>query len=383
MRFDSCPIFRKNRVVGACSREQNCRRLPRELDVRSRFGTGPVFVYEWLVTTRRWQSYALRGVRFSHSRRNALHFARVERGIRPTGSCVSLQELATYGQNLFLTVISIEFTIVLLVAPAATAGAICLDKMRGTLDHMLVTDLSSNEIVLGKLGARLSPVLGLVACVLPLVALTSLLGGIDPTALFGSFLAAIGCAVLSCSLAMLLSVWGRKTHEVLMITYLIIILWVFGPYLLRTTFSATGISPSLPFLTNALWDSLEVTNPYFLGYAPYRKPGSVGLLSYVMFLGCCLGLSGVFACLATRRLRAVARKQADRKPARKSHVAAGRLVGTVHSRSVARRQSGFLARMVSIETFESHADCLGLVRGHRRGIDRDRGANRTFRQHQF
>ena len=53
----------------------------------------------------------------------------------------------------------------------------------------------------GKLAVRLVPVLGLVACVLPLMALTSLLGGIDPTALFGSFLVAIGCTVLSCSLA--------------------------------------------------------------------------------------------------------------------------------------------------------------------------------------
>ena len=76
---------------------------------------------------------------------------------------------------------------------------------------------------------RLVPVLSLIACVLPLSALTSLLGGIDPIALFGSFLTAIGCAVLGCSLALALSVWGRKPHEVLMMTYLIIILWIFGP----------------------------------------------------------------------------------------------------------------------------------------------------------
>ena len=107
----------------------------------------------------------------------------------------------------------------LLAAPAATAGAICLDKARGTLDHMLATDLSNAEIVLGKIGVRLVPVLGLIACVLPLTALTSLLGGIDPLALFGSFMTSIACAALGCSLALTISVWGRKTHEVLMITY--------------------------------------------------------------------------------------------------------------------------------------------------------------------
>src|SRR5262249_33977319 len=133
-------------------------------------------------------------------------------------STPSIQTLANYGQQLFTTTVSIELSLVLLAAPALTASAICLDKARGTLDHMLATDLSNAEIVLGKLGVRLVPVLGLIACVLPLSALTSLLGGIDHVALFGSFLTSIACAILGCSLAMVLSVWGRKTHEVLMVT---------------------------------------------------------------------------------------------------------------------------------------------------------------------
>ena len=54
-----------------------------------------------------------------------------------------------------------------------------------------------------------------------MVALAGLLGGIDPLALIGSFLVAIGCAFVGCSLALTLSVYGRKTHEVLIMTYLI------------------------------------------------------------------------------------------------------------------------------------------------------------------
>ena len=71
---------------------------------------------------------------------------------------------------------SIELTLVILAAPAATAGAICLDKARGTLDHMLTTDLSNTEIVLGKLGVRLVPVLGLIACILPTRSVNELAG---------------------------------------------------------------------------------------------------------------------------------------------------------------------------------------------------------------
>ena len=181
----------------------------KERDVQARLGPGPVFVYEWLTTSRRWQLYASRAA-FVCAILVGMIFVSwaTPHPTTSAGPTVSLQALASYGQALYLTVISIELTIVLLVAPAATAGAVCVDKMRGTLDHMLATDLSNGEIVLGKLGVRLLPVLGLVACVLPIMAIAELLGGIDPTALFGSFLVAIACAVLGCSLALVLAVSG-------------------------------------------------------------------------------------------------------------------------------------------------------------------------------
>ena len=45
--------------------------------------------------------------------------------------------------------------LILLAAPACTAGSIGLDKARRTLLHMLITDLSDTEIILGKLAAQL------------------------------------------------------------------------------------------------------------------------------------------------------------------------------------------------------------------------------------
>jgi len=228
-----------------------------------------------------------------------------------TGQTVSLQQLASYGQTLYETVVSIELTLVLLAAPAATAGAICLDKARGTLDHMLATDLSNAEIVLGKLGARLVPVLGLIACVLPIMALSSLLGGIDPQAFFGSFTTAVGCALLSSSLAMTLSVWGRKTHEVLMLTYLILIVWLIGPNLVL--FIIKSFSRSIPFLFEEI---VWLSNPYGLVFAPYVMPGEVGWAIYLGFWGACLVLSVILVGLATRWIRVVALTQAGQPASR-------------------------------------------------------------------
>ena len=76
----------------------------------------------------------------------------------------TIRGLAEVGELFYVAVIGTQLTLVLLAAPAATAGAICLDRARGTLTHLLVTDLSDSEIVLGKLAARLVPVLGLVVC---------------------------------------------------------------------------------------------------------------------------------------------------------------------------------------------------------------------------
>ncbi len=77
--------------------------------------------------------------------------------------------MARLGEAFFLGVVGTQLTLVLMASPAATAGAICLDRARGTLTHMLMTDLSNSEIVLGKLAARLVPVMGLVVCTVPMM----------------------------------------------------------------------------------------------------------------------------------------------------------------------------------------------------------------------
>jgi ABC-type transport system involved in multi-copper enzyme maturation permease subunit len=272
---------------------------------------GPVFAYEWLTTTRRWQLYALRALFAAAILIGMILVWNNTNRFANRAQTVSLQTMATYGENLYEAVVSIELTLVLLAAPAATAGAICLDKARGTLDHMLATDLSNVEIVLGKIGARLVPILGLIACVLPLTALTSLLGGIDPLALFGSFMTSSACAALGCSLGLILSVWGRKTHEVLISTYLILVLWLMCPVLLLLVTDSFGLT-ALSTVVPTIWRWIECSNPYYLAFAPYSDPGKVGLMTYLGFLTICLGFSALFLSLATLRIRGVALTQAGR-----------------------------------------------------------------------
>lgn len=309
MRFDNRPECRKE--FTECNEGLKEPGILFLGSLQVRLGPGPVFAYEWLTTTRRWQLYALRaGFVGAMLIGMMVVWHNSNRSGRP-GQTVSIKALARYGENLYETIVSIELTLVILAAPAATAGAVCLDKARGTLDHMLATDLSNAEIVLGKIGVRLVPVLGLIACVLPLTALTSLLGGIDPLALFGSFMTSIACAALGCSLALTLSVWGRKTHEVLMITYLILIFWLLSPMVLLLVADSFGLS-SLPNSAPIVWGWIACSNPYYLAFAPYSDPGKVGLMTYLGFLGVCLVHSALLLVLATVRIRGVALQQAGR-----------------------------------------------------------------------
>ncbi|MFO0908631.1 MAG: ABC transporter permease subunit [Isosphaeraceae bacterium] len=242
-----------------------------------RSGPGPVFVFESIVVARRWQSYALRSL-FVASLLACLAFAWSSLNETPASIAArgSLRELAWLGQRIYSMIAGVQLTLVLLAAPAATAGAICLDRARGTLSHMLVTDLSDREIVLGKLAARLLPVAALVGSGVPVLALAGLLGGIIPEALMTLTLVSAGVAVFGCSLALIFSVRATKSQEVLMAVYAIEAVWLLSLPLWEM-FAAAGSASRPP-----LW--FQALNPYFLVYAPYVWPQMIGVFEVSLLL---------------------------------------------------------------------------------------------------
>jgi ABC-type transport system involved in multi-copper enzyme maturation permease subunit len=275
-------------------------------------GPGPVFYYKWLTASRRPQLYAGR-VLFLLALLGAIGvvwWAQAARYPQP-----SLQDQARVGESIFYAIVGTQLALVLLAAPAATAGSVCLDKARGTLAHLLVTDLSGAEIVLGKLAARLLTVLGLLLGTLPVLALNTLLGGLDPEALAGAFLVTVGVAVLGCALALALSVWGHKAYEVLFVNYL---LW--SAFLLAYPawhFLVQELSRSLgpPGLGPPDW--LLHANPFWLAFAPYASPGTSTLIGCAFFLAGCLTLAAVLTGVAVLFVRSVALRQSGRPPRRR------------------------------------------------------------------
>ncbi|WP_422927385.1 ABC transporter permease [Singulisphaera sp. PoT] len=272
--------------------------------MKLRLGLGPVFVYENLVLCRRWQVYAGRAlligslfaglfvVWYRHLMNR--HFT-------------TYAQLATVGSSFAAAIMAVELVLALILVPAVTAGAICQDKIRGGLALMMSTDLSNTEIVLGKLALRLITLLGTVACGLPVLAIVSTLGGVDPVDTVLDSLVIVGVVCLGATLSLTFSVWASKPHEALMATYATFAVWLMALLLISEMYRG-----GTPF-----W--LRATNPFWLifGYQWFGPGGSREAVYPLLFFAGSLLISAGLALISIRCIRSAALKQAGRSGRRR------------------------------------------------------------------
>ena len=267
--------------------------------MRKHWGTGPVFAYESMLNARRWQVYAGRSVfvLFLLVGLVIVWVARIHFGAGRSLTWSAYEQMAKLGEWFFYVMAGIQVSLVMLAAPASTIGSMGSDRARGTLAHMMVTDLSDAEIVLGKLGARLAPIMGLIACGVPVAALVTLLGGVEFGAIVGLFVVSVSAALIGCVLSLTISVWAAKAHDVLMAVYMILALWLMA-LPIWGGLSAGGKIPAPP-----AW--FENANPYVLVFAPYVKPGRVGVQDFALFAGGVLLISAALVVFVIARFRRV------------------------------------------------------------------------------
>src|SRR5262249_23359922 len=96
--------------------------------MRSWPGPGPVFAYEWLTASRRWQGYALRSLLVLLL---LFGLSGVWLGSHDGAGELSIQQVAEIGRGFYAVTTLIVLGLVGLAAPAARARALCLDKARG------------------------------------------------------------------------------------------------------------------------------------------------------------------------------------------------------------------------------------------------------------
>ncbi|MBC8109173.1 MAG: ABC transporter permease subunit [Anaerolineae bacterium] len=202
-------------------------------------------------------------------------FALISSSNAATGT-MSLSDLTTTSKQTFRMMSYLQLTLVALLAPIFTAGAITQEKDSQTYDILLATPLTNGQIVLGSLMSRLFFVIALLISGIPVFSVTQIFGGVAIASIVMSFAIAAATAFVTGSLAMAIATFKVGTRRTIFSFYLFVVIyivgillldqlpyfWIAGPRTTTTTSHISWFTGIHPFL------ALRV----ILGDPTYRPP---------------------------------------------------------------------------------------------------------------
>lgn len=184
---------------------------------------GPIFVREWLTIPRRASHYVLRSAYLGLLWVLGLTAWQATVGWSRTAT---LGDNARFGVLLFQVFTIVQLTLLLFFSALSAASAIAQEKDRRTFVLLLMTDLRSYEIVLGKLFGSLLQILLFLIGMLPVLTLLMFMGGVAPDQVAQAGLVIGSAAIAAGSLGGLIALWREKTFQVLALTVLFMVLYL-------------------------------------------------------------------------------------------------------------------------------------------------------------
>ena len=272
---------------------------------------GPVFNAELLTTARRARYYVIRFlygaiILFQIYLSYQANSWRSGFGMQQ----MSIQEMASFGQQIFGSFAILQLVVVVLLTPALVGGTIAEERQRKTLHYLLTSELSSAEIILGKLAARLLHVGVLVALGLPVVSLIGLFGGVDFELLLLAYAGSCTTVYFLAAASILISVVSRRPREAISLLYILEIVWLIVPTLLMSAMPYWDEPwPTIAKLANPVLYYFAVTSPIYL-LSPMSWTGAGGLHSAAAWgMGLQLAYGTAFVAIAALRLRPSSRNE--------------------------------------------------------------------------
>src|SRR5207244_2008019 len=132
-------------------------------------------------------------------------------------------ELARFATSFLESIVAQQFLFVAVVTPALVAGSITEEKSRGTLEHLLTSQLGPLAIIVGKLLVRLIDVMVLTLVVLPMATFVAPYAGAGATFLLGQAIVTVFTAFGLSALSVLASVWSRQTRVAVLTVYVVVV----------------------------------------------------------------------------------------------------------------------------------------------------------------
>jgi MFS family permease len=138
--------------------------------------------------------------------------------MQPLGG--SLSQWTGYGQKIWHLLLVGQGVLVLLIAPGMTAGIIPSARQRNTLDFLLLTALTSKQLVAGFFWGQLSLLLLMVTSSAPVIAIVSAAyGGISPLEVLVGYTGLYGLGMLGTATALLASCRGTTASAATIESY--------------------------------------------------------------------------------------------------------------------------------------------------------------------
>ena len=184
---------------------------------------GPVFTREVVIAPRRTRIYVARSAYAA-----ALLLLICTAWLVLTGTQIvrDVSDLAQFAGLVFQILAPLQLALAVFFSAMLAASAVAQEKDRRTFVLLLLTNLSNQELVLGKLLASLLQVLVMFAAGLPVFMLLALLGGIS-VGQIARTAAVTAASILVCgSLGSTLALWREKTFQALALFVLILVLWL-------------------------------------------------------------------------------------------------------------------------------------------------------------
>lgn len=274
---------------------------------------GPIVGKELRTMARRKRNYLLRvaylGVLLAIMLIAWIDTAYRSYAIEP-GVVQRAQQQAELGQLFFGIFALFSVVAMHLIGPVLTSTAIGSERLGKTLNVLLMTPMTTWQIVSGKLFSRLLAAFTLIGLSLPVLAVVRLLGGIDSEDIFGVVGLCAATAASSAALGLLLSTWLNRSYAVILMAYFAQgIIYLLLPLLCVLYLAATARTngPSQQQMTT-LYKVLSVSNPVMTTSVHVSGMGTRGLSvpwSYAIAGQCvmALGLVTLSSLLLRRQIR--------------------------------------------------------------------------------
>ena len=154
---------------------------------------------------------------------------------------------ADIGRALFVAMLILLTLIVLVLAPASTAGAISLEREKQTLDLLATTPISSLSIVLGKLVSALSWILLLLLASIPVTALVFTFGGVGPDDMAKGYIVLLVTALFYGAVGLFVSALVKRTQAATVINLVAVIALTAGTgfiFIFWSSMTNNGLLPN-------------------------------------------------------------------------------------------------------------------------------------------